>query len=97
MRVLAAALLALLPVAAGAVSVPAQPQIKAPPMTKGVISLYSGNCQRTTTYHAYNPGEPLQPRRLAELPPANAYATVLHHDGRCEIPVVIRYGVGLNR
>ena len=97
MRLLTVALLAALPAAAGAVSVPDKPQIKAPPMKKGVTSLYSEECQRTTSYHAYKPGEPLKPRQLAELPPANAYAAVLHHDGRCEVPVVIRYGVGRNR
>jgi len=97
MRLLAAALLAVLPAAAGAVSVPGKPQIKAQPMKKGVISLYSEECQRTTSYHAYKNGEPLPPRKLGELPPANAYAAVLHHDGRCEVPVVIRYGVGRSR
>lgn len=94
MRLLAVAFLAFLPAAAGAVAVPGQPQTKAPPMTRGVSSLLSNTCQRTTNYYAHKPGEPLKPRRLTELPPANAYAAVLHHDGLCEVPVVIKYGVG---
>ena len=92
MRILAAALLSLLPAAAGAVSVQT-PDSHRPHAKKGVW-LSSPDCPRTTSYYAYTPGEPIEPRKLAELPPANMYAAVLRHDGRCEIPVIVKYGVG---
>ena len=92
MRFLAAALLILLPASAGAVSAQkAQPQ--KPHVKKGVW-LSAPDCPRTTSFYAYTPGDPVTPRKLTELPPANMYAAVLRHDGRCEIPVIVKYGVG---
>ena len=93
MRLLAAALLTLLPAATGAVAVQQAP-IRNPPVLKGAIQPGRADCPQTTSYYAYREGEPLKPRKLAELPPANAYAAVLRHDGRCEIPLVVKYGVG---
>ena len=51
-------------------------------------------CPRTTSYYAYRSSEPLKPRKLTELPPANAFAAVYRHIGRCEAPIVVKYGVG---
>ena len=51
-------------------------------------------CARTTVHHAVQQGRPPQPRRLVELPPANAYAAVYRRVAGCEVPVVVRYGVG---
>ena len=84
MRLLAIAVLALLPgaVDAGPVAWRTLPQ---PP---------AADCPQTTAHHAFDPKQPLKPRKLAELPPANAYSAVLRHDGKCEVPVVIKYGVG---
>jgi hypothetical protein len=88
MRFLCASLLALLPASAGAVAVESAPLIKGP------LAPSLDNCPRTTRYYAYKSGEALKPQKLNELPPANVYAAVLHHDGRCEVPIVIKYGVG---
>jgi hypothetical protein len=33
-------------------------------------------------------------KKLGELPPANLYLTVVREINRCQIPVVIRYGIG---
>ena len=52
------------------------------------------NCPRTTSYYAYRQGEPLKPRKLTELPPANAYSAVYRHVGHCEVPIVVKYGMG---
>jgi hypothetical protein len=52
------------------------------------------NCPRTTSYYAYRSNEPLKPRKLAELPPANAYSAVYRRVGHCEAPIVVKYGVG---
>jgi hypothetical protein len=87
MRFLVAALLSLAPASAGAVAVEQQNMLKGLPAQ-------AADCPRTTSYYAYNPGAPLKPQKLGELPPANVYAAVFRHDGRCEIPVVIKYGVG---
>jgi hypothetical protein len=91
MRLLAAALLASLPAAAGAVALQKAPVVKGGPFPS------AADCPRTTSYHAFDASKPVNPRKLGELPPANAYAAVLRHDGRCEVPVVIKYGVGRSR
>lgn len=46
-------------------------------------------CARTVPYYAYKPGQPLQPRKLTELPPATAYMAVLRHIGPCEVPLTM--------
>lgn len=33
-------------------------------------------------------------RRLDTLPPANLVLTVLRREGGCEVPVIVRYGIG---
>ena len=33
-------------------------------------------------------------RRLDTLPPANLILTVLRREGGCEVPVIVRYGIG---
>ena len=53
----------------------------------------STTCPRTTSVYAWRRGEPLQPRKLTELPPANAYSAVYRRIGGCEVPVVVKYGV----
>ena len=55
------------------------------------------NCPRPTGYHAVRQGERLQPRKLNQLPDANAYAAVYRRIRGCEVPVVVRYGVGPGR
>ncbi len=50
-------------------------------------------CPRTTSVYAWRQAEPLQPRKLTELPPANAYSAVYRRIGGCEVPVVVKYGV----
>ena len=57
----------------------------------------AANCPRTTNYHAVRPGEPVRPRKLNQLPDANAYAAVYRRVSGCEVPVVVRYGVGNRR
>lgn len=41
--------------------------------------------------YALDPGKPLKPQRLAELPPADAYQAVLRTDGNgCLDPLLVR-------
>lgn len=52
------------------------------------------NCPRTTSMHAYDRSKPLKPQKLGELPPANAYSAVYRLVRGCEVPIVVKYGVG---
>jgi len=53
------------------------------------------HCPRTTSQYAWQRGKALKPKKLNELPPANAYVAVLRIDSNgCEAPIVVKYGVG---
>ena len=52
------------------------------------------DCPRTTSMHAFDRSKPLKPQKLGDLPPANAYKAVYRLVGGCEVPVVVKYGVG---
>jgi len=54
----------------------------------------SKNCPRTTSYVAVERGKSVAPRKLSELPPANAYKAVYRRVDGCEVPVIVKYGVG---
>ena len=62
--------------------------------TQPLQSSTLANCPRTASYYAYRSSEPLKPRKLTELPPANAYSAVYRLIGHCEVPIVVKYGVG---
>jgi hypothetical protein len=55
------------------------------------------NCPQTTRYYAWRGNKAVRPQKLTELPDANAYAAVIRRIGRCEVPVVVRYGVSGGR
>jgi hypothetical protein len=88
MRLLIVALLTTLPSTAGAVA------LESAPVVKGTAPHQTADCPPTTNYYAYRRGEPVKPRKLTELPPANAYLAVYRHIGHCEAPIVVKYGVG---
>ena len=90
MRLLLFAVLASIagPAAAVAVQTPDQPLN---PLQR------SARCPQTTSVYAWDRGKTVRPQKLTELPDANAYAAVLRHIGRCEVPVVVRYGIGGGR
>jgi hypothetical protein len=52
------------------------------------------HCPQTTSVHAWSRDKKVAPRKLNELPPANAYSAVYRTIAGCEVPVVVRYGVG---
>ena len=85
MRLLLVAIAASIPATAQAASLP-----KAVP---AVVPKEIANCPQASRYHAWRSGKALKPHKLADLPDANAYKAVLRHDGRCEAPVVVKYGV----
>jgi hypothetical protein len=51
-------------------------------------------CPRTASYYAWQRGKQVAPRKLTELPPANAYYTVYRRIDGCMVPVIVKYGVG---
>lgn len=52
------------------------------------------DCPRATSMHAYDRSKPLKPQKLGDLPPANAYSAVYRLVRGCEVPIVVKYGVG---
>ena len=52
-------------------------------------------CPATSRYQASRHGNSkARPRKLAELPPGDAYFAVYRRIGRCEVPMMVKYGVG---
>jgi len=69
----------------------ASPLITLPPAQS------AAKCPRTTSVYAFRQGQPLQPRKLGELPDANAYKAVYRTVGGCEVPVLVKYSVSRRR
>jgi hypothetical protein len=44
--------------------------------------------------HADGLSGPARGSKLAELPPGNVVLTVVQEVARCQVPVIVRYGVG---
>ncbi|MFL6776967.1 MAG: hypothetical protein ACJ8FN_11310 [Sphingomicrobium sp.] len=89
MRLLLVAMFALMPASAGAVALQNVP--------RGIDSASSllAKCKQVGAQHyAYRDGKKLKPRKLTELPPANAYIAIVRNDGVCEVPVIVRYNLG---
>jgi hypothetical protein len=56
---------------------------------------HADGCPPTSRYHAAKDGRRgLSPQRLGDLPMADGYAAVYRHIGRCEAPIIVRYGIG---
>ena len=51
------------------------------------------NCPSTSRYEASGRGKTPKARKLNELPDADVYRAVYRHIGRCEVPIIVRYGV----
>ena len=51
------------------------------------------NCPATSRYEAAKRGKTLKPQRLGELPDADVYKAVYRRIGRCEVPIIVKYGV----
>ena len=51
------------------------------------------NCPATSRYEAAKRGKTLRPQKLGELPDADVYKAVYRRIGRCEAPIIVKYGV----
>jgi hypothetical protein len=99
MRLLIVALLSLFPTAAAAAQLTFTPDhrdAQAKSKANAELAAMLAKCPPVAPRWADRKGEPLRPRKLTELPPANLYAAVYHHVGLCEVPIVVKYGVGKN-
>jgi hypothetical protein len=51
------------------------------------------NCPATSRYEASKRGKTPRAQKLNELPDADLYRAVYRHIGRCEAPVIVKFGV----
>ena len=51
------------------------------------------NCPATSRYEATGRGKMPKARKLNQLPDADAYRAVYRHIGRCEAPMIVKYGI----
>ena len=89
MRLLLATVLALSSTSASAAALLNAPAAKDP-----ALEAVAKCKQASAHYYAYRDGKVIKPHKLTELPPANAYVAIVRNDGRCEIPVIVRYNMG---
>jgi hypothetical protein len=89
MRLLAAALLVLVPVSGTAAPTPAGDM---PLLNPSAGS--PANCPPISRYEAARRGGKLPPSLLTELPTADLYKTVYRRIGGCEVPIIVRYNIG---
>jgi hypothetical protein len=51
------------------------------------------SCPATSRYEASRRGKTPKVQRLTELPDADLYKAVYRRIGRCEAPIIVKYGV----
>ena len=51
------------------------------------------SCPATSRYEASRRGKTPRAQRLAELPDADLYKAVFRRIGRCEAPIIVKYGI----
>ncbi len=52
------------------------------------------SCPATSRYEASKRGKTPEAQKLNQLPNADVYRAVYRHIGECEVPIIVRYGVG---
>ena len=52
-----------------------------------------GTCPATSRYEASRLGKTPKARKLNELPDADVYRAVYRRIGKCEAPIIVKYGV----
>jgi hypothetical protein len=51
------------------------------------------NCPATSRYEAARRGKTPRAQKLGDLPDADMYKAVYRRIGRCEAPIIVKYGV----
>ena len=96
MRLLIVAVLALATLPAASAGGPL-PALDTPARDTPVLNPngdQAANCPATSRYEANRRGQNLRSQKLNELPMADAYRTVYRRIGGCEVPIIVRYGIG---
>ena len=52
------------------------------------------NCPKAAQYQAWKEKGKLAPMKLGDLPAANAFKAVLRTVDGCNVPVIVKYGIG---
>jgi hypothetical protein len=89
MRLLTLAAFLALPAASAAAPLPARDTPVFDPN-----SGQAANCPATSRYQANRRGKAPRAQKLDELPMADAYSAVYRRIGGCEVPIIVRYGIG---
>ena len=89
--------LAALAVSAPAGSAGPAPAADMPVFKPPPLASEARDCPPTSRYHAAKRSGGLKAQKLTELPMADAYAAVYRRIGRCEVPIIVRYGIGGNQ
>lgn len=84
----------MLPASVGSTTVGSAPAHDMPVFKPGASKQHAAECPPISRFHAAKARQSLRPRKLDELPMADAYAAVYRHIGRCEAPIIVRYGMG---
>jgi hypothetical protein len=50
-------------------------------------------CPATSRYEASGRGKSPKAQKLTQLPDADVYRAVYRHIGRCEAPIIVKYGI----
>ena len=77
----------------GTSSVSAEP---ATPQSMRAIGIEQSatDCPPISRFDASRKAGKIAPQKLTDLPSADAYRAVLRSDGRCQVPVIVKYNVG---
>lgn len=89
MRTLLAASLLLLPVSAASAPAPAGDMRVIEP-----FPVESVECPPISRFHMTKRNGKAKSRKLTELPPGDAYLAVERRIGQCQVPIIVRYGIG---
>jgi len=78
---------------------PNTPAVQLPPAPNPINSQKAGNCPRRVSHYAGKGstfrGAPLDPKKLAELPPAVGFMAVVRTVNGCDVPLtMIEYRAG---
>ncbi len=81
---------------AAALAIPAFAAHGKPPAGQSIVKMPGMNstCADPNLVHQAKPGGKAKMSKLAELPPANMYLSVLRAVDGCQVPVVAAYGIG---
>ena len=67
--------------------------VRSPQSSSVLLAAPGGNCRKTTSHHAELGsawrGDPVAPRKLTELPPAESYKAVYRTVNGCEEPMTV--------